>query len=231
MQRLLPLLFFSLLAILRAHGSEAVDAEWRSKAEGGDTEAQIFMGIMCFESGDFNGAEAWYLNALRGGNKDAEEYLATLYDTPNNPKNDPEKAFKMRRMVADRGDSNSQVLLGHMYELGIGIRQSPQDAAKWYLAAAKQGTSAGASALAHLYSRGEGVREDQAEAYVWARVAEELQRHVREKLPEQAAARLRNVNTSHSDSLAKNLSPAKLRRAEAKVEKLLDEISTQKASD
>ena len=75
--------------------------------------------------------------------------------------------------------------------------------------------------MSYLYSRGEGVREDKVEAYVWARVSEELQKRSREKLPEEIKERRSPVNTIESAKLAKDLSPAKLRKAEADVEKLI----------
>jgi TPR repeat protein len=221
MHHKLPLLLVVLALPLFARGSEPENAELKAKAEGGDTSAQIMLGYMCLEHGDFGGAESWYLKALEGGDKDAEEYLATFYDNPNNPKNDAEKAFKWRLVVAERGDSNSQALLGEMYQLGIGVKPNPREAAKWYLAAAKQGNSAGASSLSYLYSRGEGVREDKVEAYIWARVSEELQKRSREKLPEEIKERRSPVNTIESAKLAKGLSPAKLRKAEAEVEQLI----------
>jgi TPR repeat protein len=118
MNRKFPLLLAFLTVPFFARGSEPENTDLKTKAEAGDTSAQIVLGVMCLESGDFDGAESWYLKALEGGNKDAEEYLATFYDYPNNPKNDAEKAFKWRLVVAERGDSNSQVLLGNMYEMG-----------------------------------------------------------------------------------------------------------------
>jgi TPR repeat protein len=224
MHRTLPLLLALLTLPFFARGSEPEDTELKTKAEGGDTSAQIMLGVMCLEGGDFDGAESWYLKALQGGNKDAEEYLATFYDYPNNPQNDVEKAFKWRLVVAERGDSNSQVLLGNMYEMGSGVGPNAREAAKWYLAAAKQGNSAGASHLSHLYSRGDGVREDKEQAYVWARVSEELQKRSREKLPEEIKARRAPVSTTESAKLAKDLSPAKLHKAESDVEKLIADM-------
>lgn len=221
MNRKFPLLLAFLTIPFFARGSEPENTELKTKAEAGDTSAQIVLGVMCLEGGDFDGAESWYLKALEGGNKDAEEYLATFYEYPNNPKNDAEKAFKWRLVAAERGDSNSQVLLGNMYEMGSGVRPNAREAAKWYLAAAKQGNSAGASSLSYLYARGEGVRADKVEAYVWARVSEELQKQSREKLPEEIKERRPPVSTTESAKLAKDLSPAKLRKAEADVEKLI----------
>ncbi len=222
MNRNLPLLLIFLsFSFFAARGSEAEDADLKARAEAGDTSAQITLGVWCIEGGDFEEAEAWFFKALKSGDKNAEEHLASFYEYPNNPKKDAEKAFKWRLPVAERGESNSQVLVGNMYEFGNGVKQNTREAAKWYLAAAKQGNSAGASSLSHLYSRGEGVREDKAQAYVWARVSEELQKQSREKLPEKIKERRLPVSTTQSAKLAKDLSPAKLRKAEADVEKLI----------
>jgi TPR repeat protein len=218
------LLIFLLFPFFAARGSEAEDADLKARAEAGDTSAQIMLGVWSIEGGDFERAEAWFLKALELGDKDAEQHLASFYEYPNNPKKDAQKAFKWRLPVAERGDSNSQVLLGNMYEYGNGVRQNSREAAKWYLAAAKQGNSAGASSLSHLYSRGEGVREDKAQAYVWARVSEELQKRSRKKMPEEVRQRISPVNTAESAALAKNLSPAKLRKAEAEVEQLVADM-------
>jgi TPR repeat protein len=230
MHRKFPLLLIFLSLSLFARSSEPEDAELRTKAEAGDTSAQIMLGAMCLESRDFDEAESWYLKALQGGNKDAEEYLANFYEYPENPKNDEQKAFSFRLAVAERGDSDSQAQLGHLYEIGRGVRSSSREAAKWFLAAAKQGNSIGASSLSYLYARGDGVREDRAKAYVWERVSEELQKRSREKMPEAARQRMRPVNTSWSDNLAKSLSPAKLRKAEAEVEQFLADVPNDQSS-
>jgi len=224
MRRKFPLLLVFLSLSIFARSAEPEDAELKTKAESGDTGAQIMLGIMCLEGRDFEGAESWYLKALQGGNKDAEEYLATFYEYPENPKNDEEKAFSFRLAVAERGDSDSQAQLGHLYEIGRGVRPSSREAAKWFLTAAKQGNSIGAASLSYLYARGDGVREDKAKAYVWERISQELQKRSREKRPEAARQRMRPVDTSWGDSLAKNLSPAKLRRAEAEVEQFLADV-------
>lgn len=223
----LLLLLVVLTLPLFARGSELENTELKTKADAGDSSSQIALGIICLEGGDFDAAESWYLKALKGGDKDAEEYLANFYDYLDNPKNDPEKAFKWRRLVAERGDSNSQSLLGDMYHQGNGVKQSDRDAASWYRKAAEQGSAGGASSLSHMYSLGLGVRQDDVEAYVWAKLSEEWQKQSRDNMPEEVKVRFGEIDNSASEALAAKLSESKLRRAETQVEKLLAEISAQ----
>ncbi|MDF3074106.1 MAG: hypothetical protein K0S54_1773 [Alphaproteobacteria bacterium] len=62
------------------------------------------------------------------------EDAATAYE-----RGDYATAFRLLRVLAERGDVVAQVQLGVMYQNGEGVRQNPAEATKWFRIAAEQG--------------------------------------------------------------------------------------------
>jgi TPR repeat protein len=77
---------------------------------------------------------------------------------------DYEKAAKLFRAEAERGDSEAQYLLGTMYDRRQLGPRDPADAARWYQKAADQGHPDAQDALGYLYDFGLGVPRDNAKA-------------------------------------------------------------------
>jgi len=87
------------------------------------------------------------------------------------PANDPIPDFQETKTKAERGDAQSQDILGKMYSRGKGVPQDYAAAAKWYRQAADQGSADGENSLGELYEAGQGVKRDEAEAAQWYRKA------------------------------------------------------------
>ncbi len=80
-------------------------------------------------------------------------------------------ALQELKPLAERGDANSQTLLGALYTFGWGVRQDYAVAAYWHRLAAEQGLAAAQYVLAKAYDEGEGVPRDYTKAAEWFRLA------------------------------------------------------------
>ena len=92
-----------------------------------------------------------------------------------------------------------QLLLGDLYYNGRGVPQNDIEAVKWYRLAAEQDFELGQLLLGHMYNHGRGVPQNDISAYVWWAVA---------------SAQGNEVARSNIDSLAKQLTPEQLARAQ-----------------
>ncbi|MDH3242513.1 MAG: SPOR domain-containing protein [Alphaproteobacteria bacterium] len=71
------------------------------------------------------------------------------------------------RRLAEKGDAQSQFMLGAVYATGKGVARDHAEAAKWYLKAADQGLAAAQNNLGFMYDRGLGVTQSDHEAVKW----------------------------------------------------------------
>ena len=77
------------------------------------------------------------------------------------------------QVAANKGDAESQFLLGRAYYRGEGVSQNYAKALDLYRAAATQGNLKAENNLASMYSNGQGTRPDRVEAAKWYRKAAE----------------------------------------------------------
>lgn len=77
------------------------------------------------------------------------------------------------RQKANRGDADSQCLLGIVYADGLAVPQDDSEAMKWFGRAAEQGSACGQFRLGKNYANGKGVPKDGREAVKWYRLAAE----------------------------------------------------------
>ena len=87
-------------------------------------------------------------------------------------KKDVRKIFKdvnnELKEKAEKGDIESQSLLGALYEVGgEEIKQDYQKAIYWYTKAAEQGNEIAQNRLGHMYELGTGVEQDYQKAIYW----------------------------------------------------------------
>jgi len=85
---------------------------------------------------------------------------------------DYQNAYRIYKLLAERGDAHAQFKLGMMYESAKGVQQDYAEALKWYRKAADQGYADAQFNLGFMYSsKGKGVPQDYAEALKWYRKA------------------------------------------------------------
>ena len=150
-------------------------SDLRTKAEAGDTAAQVQLGELYFagEKAPFDKAEAakWYRMAADQGNTKAAFLLGFMCEVGDGVPKYKGEAAKWYRQAAEGGDSRAQFLLASMYARGDGVAQDMAESATWLLKAAQQGHAAAQAALLKRYYSGENLFGGKAEAVKWFRNA------------------------------------------------------------
>jgi uncharacterized protein len=129
-------------------------AELRSRAGGGDAEAEFDLGI-AYDLGhlviqDFATAAGWYRKAAEQGYPPAEFNLGAMYDNGRGVPRNRKLAASWYRRAALHGNGRAQFDLGQMYEHGDGVARDTQQAVRWYRLAAHHGVAAARSKIAAL---------------------------------------------------------------------------------
>lgn len=157
------------------------DSDYKSLhhlAEGGDSEAQVEVGI-CHAKGDcahkdYREAKKWWVEAARGGNAKAQMLLGLLYlDNKEGVEQNLDEAFRLLSLSAEQGEAQAQYYLAAMYSFGKGIPNDYKQSTKWYLRAAVQGHAEAQYNLGASYASGIGVPKDLVEAHHWISLSAE----------------------------------------------------------
>lgn len=77
------------------------------------------------------------------------------------------RLFRETKAKADKGDAQSQWIVGGLYSSGTGVKADPKRAVKYYTLAAEQGLSQAQFQLALHYLSGDGTKVNEAEAVYW----------------------------------------------------------------
>jgi serine/threonine protein kinase len=122
------------------------------------------------------GVGIWWVTAnavTLWGDAEDQRLLGMAYAQGEGVRQDKEKAFKLYRMAAQRGNATAQHNLGTCYYHGEGVAQDEAEAAKWFRSAAESGIADAQHNLGLCYSNGQGVPQDDAQAAKWFRSAAE----------------------------------------------------------
>lgn len=108
-------------------------AQWESKAEQGDAEAQCLLGE-CYEEGEgvkpsLEKARYWYAKAAGQGHDEAKEYLELL--------DEAREQAEQWIHEAEQGDPDVLYRLAEWYEAGIGVERDYKLAKEYYTRAFK----------------------------------------------------------------------------------------------
>jgi len=77
------------------------------------------------------------------------------------------KEIKKIKLLAEKGDPESQNKIGWMYDQGIGFKEDTKKAIKWYLKSANQGFQKAKLNLGAMYELGRGVNQNYEQARKW----------------------------------------------------------------
>ena len=143
-------------------------AQWMHKAaEQNNVLAEASLGAWYHEGDGVPKDEAeamrWMERAAVQGAPQAQFIVALWHEQNRNYA----RALKWYRVLAGRGDADSQNDVGHIYETGRGVAQNYAEAATWYRLAADQGNAKAQNNLGTLYAKGQGVPRDDVQAYMW----------------------------------------------------------------
>ena len=82
---------------------------------------------------------------------------------------DFQKAFRLWKPLAERGDKRAQFYLGSMCDKGRGVPEDDAKAVHWYRMAAEQGVVDAQNRLGEMYEGGQGVSKSAKKAVHWFR--------------------------------------------------------------
>ena len=158
-----------------ARDFERARALWLPLAEGGNAEAQAWVGSL-YANGDGVEADAaaafaWYLKSADGRNVLAQSNVGAMYAMGSGVAQDMAEAVRWLRRAARGGDANARFNLGVLYSQGNGVPQNNARAAEWYRKAAETGHYQSQARLGHMYLAGEGVKRDRVQAFLWLSLA------------------------------------------------------------
>lgn len=173
---LLVLMFFDHIARAQKTTPVADSAfqQLKAKAETGDPEAQLALGMKYDERKDYAEAAKWYRKAAEQGLATAQYDLGFMYYKGRGVPRHYSEAFKWYRKAAEQGHAGAQCYLAYMYQGGLGVQLDYAEAIKWNLKAAEQGNASAHYNLGFMYDSGQGLPQDYAEASKWYRKAAEL---------------------------------------------------------
>ena len=117
------------------------------------------------------GIQNLLLPACEEGDENAMFWMAECYDFGWGIEPDGQKAFKLRRKLADMGHTDQQINMGNYYREGDLVKRNPRVAFCWYMRAAKQGDWYGQLLVADCFFEGDGVKQDYVEAVKWYELA------------------------------------------------------------
>lgn len=117
------------------------------------------------------GIQNLLLPACEEGDENAMFWMAECYDAGWGVEPDGQKAFTLRRKLAEMGHLDQQFNIGNYYREGDLVKRNPRAAFCWYMKAAKQGDWHGQLLVADCYFKGDGVKLDYKEAVKWYELA------------------------------------------------------------
>lgn len=117
------------------------------------------------------GIQNLLLPACEEGDENAMFWMAECYDAGWGVEADGQKAFALRRTLAEMGHLDQQINMGDYYREGEVVKRNPRAAFCWYMRAAKQGDWHGRLLVADCYFKGDGVKLDYQEAVKWYELA------------------------------------------------------------
>ena len=117
------------------------------------------------------GIQNLLLPACEEGDENAMFWMAECYDVGWGIEPDGQKAFTLRRKLAEMGHTDQQINMGNYYREGDLVKRNPRVAFCWYMRAAKQGDWYGQLLVADCFFKGDGVRQDYKQAVKWYELA------------------------------------------------------------
>ena len=130
--------------------------EWRGGLGVGDA-------IEDYDAGNYRSAFGLFQRLARGGNLEAQRYLATQYEHGLGTDADAVRAFNWRLRLADQDDRHSMYWVGSAYDYGRGVRENRPLAIRWYRRAAEMGHVDAQAVLGQRLVSGSGVAADPEE--------------------------------------------------------------------
>lgn len=185
------------------------DKELREKAERGDPAAQLELGRIAANQGDYEEAARWYRKSADQGNVGGQHDLAVLYINGAGVSQDYAEAVKLFALAAAQGDVESQYSLGLRYLKGDHVAQDFNAATRFFGMAAEQGNADAQLSYGRRFAAGEGVTKDAVQAYKWYVLAAQNGKYGADEVRDSLAAHMTPEEIAQGKSLAAGFVPTK----------------------
>ena len=157
-----------------ANYTEALESI-RQAAEGGDTVAQLYVG-MAYDAGrgvERNRVQAatWYRKAAEQGSASAACNLGVLAYEGRGAKGDNAETVRWLERAAAGGSVMAQFSLGRLYATGDGVEKDTALAVRWLEKAADRDYAPAQMLLSAMSATGDGISGSNARAYMWIDLA------------------------------------------------------------
>ena len=140
----------------------------------GDAEEQFDLGVLCYNSHNYQFALLWYWLAARQGHAEAQFLLGLHYEDGEIIGQDYVKAVKWFKRSAEKGFVLGQNNYAWMLIRGDGIERDYREGLKWYKLAAEQGFYKAQFFVGLAYFFGDwssAVKQNFQEAAKWFRLS------------------------------------------------------------
>ena len=205
-QLVVPVVVLGLALLSAPIDAQVGIADIRARAERGDADAQLLLGVLYAEGRGVPQDEAeavrWFRRAAEqgntgAGNADTQFSLGVLYAEGRGVPQDEAEAARWYCLAAEsdeagavvgslgQGNADAQFNLGVLYAEGRDVPQDYVEAVRWFRRAAEQGYARAQNNLGNRYANGQGVPQDYVQAHVWYNLAasrrsgEDRQRSIR----------------------------------------------------
>ena len=159
-----------------------------------------------YDKGDYKTALQEWQPLAEQGNPDAQFNLGLIYYKGQGVLQDYKESVKWFTLSAEQGIVKAQFNLGFMYKDGQGVLQDDKEAVKWWRLSAEQVHAKAQSNLGFMYDNGLGVLQDYVRSHMWYNIA---------------ASNGEETATKNRDSVAKEMTPAEIQKAQDLAKKCL----------
>jgi uncharacterized protein len=169
-------MIFLLFAVFISTTAWAADIDAvKVKAEKGDVEAQLELGLIYVQGTDvdqdFTAAKKWWDKAAAQGNATARYYVGLMYARGDGVTQDVDQARAMWEQSADMDHVGALFSLGMLYVEGEAVKGDYAEAGKYFIRAAELGNVQSQFNVSMLYSQGLGFPQSHENSYAWAKLA------------------------------------------------------------
>lgn len=170
------MIIFLLLSVFISTTAWAADIDSvKVKAEKGDVEAQLELGLIYVQGKDveqdFTAAKKWWDKAAEQGNDTARYYVGLMYARGDGVAKDMDQAKSLWQQSADMDHVGALFSLGMLYVEGEAVKGDYAEAGKYFIRAAELGNVQSQFNVSMLYSQGLGFPQSNENSYAWAKLA------------------------------------------------------------
>lgn len=130
------------------------------------THAQYLLAMLLANNKQEHLANFWFLKAAQLGDKNAQYYIALVYDEKGGIINKTQ-ALQWLEKAAEQNFIDAQIMLGSLFDQDTLLAPNHEKAFYWYEKAAKQNDASAQTFIASMYRDGRGVTQDIRQAFHW----------------------------------------------------------------